>query len=129
MDNASSTAGFATQPSPDQADANGPPPDGPAKHAGEGHRFAVAGRLRVHVGGDTPRRGHQQQLLRRPGPVQLQERSNPAYDAFVGLDDLKVQTCQGGAGYNSWYGNGLVDAFNAVTHTPWAATQLLISRP
>jgi subtilisin family serine protease len=40
------------------------------------------------------------------------------YDAFVGLDDLKVQTCQGGAGYNSWYGDGLVDAFTAVTHTP-----------
>jgi len=42
----------------------------------------------------------------------------PGYAAFVGSDDLKVQTCQGGTGYNSWYGNGLVDAFNAVTHTP-----------
>ncbi len=40
------------------------------------------------------------------------------YDTFLGLDDLKVQTCQGGTAYNSWYGNGLVNAFNAVTHTP-----------
>jgi hypothetical protein len=29
-----------------------------------------------------------------------------------------VQSCQGGAGYNSWYGKGQVNAFNAVTHTP-----------
>jgi subtilisin family serine protease len=39
------------------------------------------------------------------------------YDTFVGLDDLKVQTCQGGPSYNSWYGHGQVNAFNAVTHS------------
>jgi subtilisin family serine protease len=39
------------------------------------------------------------------------------YDSFLGLDDLKVQTCQGGPTYNSWYGNGQVNALNAVTHS------------
>jgi subtilisin family serine protease len=39
------------------------------------------------------------------------------YEAIVGLDDLKVQTCQGGNGDNSWYGHGLVDALAAVTHS------------
>jgi subtilisin family serine protease len=29
-----------------------------------------------------------------------------------------LATCQGGAGYNSFYGHGQVNAFNAVTHTP-----------
>jgi subtilisin family serine protease len=38
------------------------------------------------------------------------------YDTFPGLDDLKVQTCQGGTGRNSWYGNGQVNALTAVTH-------------
>jgi lantibiotic leader peptide-processing serine protease len=38
------------------------------------------------------------------------------YDTFLGLDDLKVQTCEGGPAYNSWYGNGQVNALNAVTH-------------
>jgi subtilisin family serine protease len=41
----------------------------------------------------------------------------PGYAAFVGVNDLQPQTCQGGPGYNSWYGNGLVNAFAAVTHT------------
>jgi subtilisin family serine protease len=40
----------------------------------------------------------------------------PGYDAFVGLDDLQPQTCQGGDGHNSWYGSGQADALNAVTH-------------
>jgi subtilisin family serine protease len=39
------------------------------------------------------------------------------YDTFLGLDDLKVQTCQGGPSNNSWYGNGQVNAFRAVTHS------------
>jgi subtilisin family serine protease len=39
------------------------------------------------------------------------------YDTFVGVDDLKVQTCQGGPTSNSWYGHGQVNAFNAVTHS------------
>jgi subtilisin family serine protease len=40
------------------------------------------------------------------------------YLNFVGVDDGQVQTCQGGFGYNSWYGNGQVNALSAVTHTP-----------
>ena len=39
------------------------------------------------------------------------------YDTFLGVDDLKVQTCQGGPTANSWYGHGQVNAFNAVTHS------------
>jgi subtilisin family serine protease len=39
------------------------------------------------------------------------------YDTFLGLDDLKVQTCQGGPAYNSWYGHGQVNALSAVTHS------------
>jgi hypothetical protein len=27
------------------------------------------------------------------------------------------QVCQGGPGFNSWYGNGQVNAFSAVTHS------------
>jgi lantibiotic leader peptide-processing serine protease len=42
----------------------------------------------------------------------------PGYSAFVGLNSGLPQTCQGGTGHNSWYGNGQVNAFNAVTHTP-----------
>ena len=37
-----------------------------------------------------------------------------AYLSFLGLDDGKVQTCQGGAGYNSWYGHGQVNALSAI---------------
>ncbi len=34
----------------------------------------------------------------------------------VGTQSGRSQTCSGGAGHNSWYGNGQVDALNAVTH-------------
>jgi subtilisin family serine protease len=34
---------------------------------------------------------------------------------FPGTQSGTPQTCQGGAGHNSWYGNGQVDALNAVT--------------
>ncbi len=37
------------------------------------------------------------------------------YLSFLGVNSGLVQQCQGGPGYNSWYGNGEVDAFNAVT--------------
>jgi len=33
-------------------------------------------------------------------------------------DGRYLATCQGGAGYNSFYGHGQVNAFNAITHTP-----------
>jgi lantibiotic leader peptide-processing serine protease len=42
----------------------------------------------------------------------------PGYSSFVSLNSGLPQTCQGGTGHNSWYGNGQVNAFNAVTHTP-----------
>jgi subtilisin family serine protease len=35
----------------------------------------------------------------------------------VGTESLAFYACQGGPGYNSWYGNGQVNAFNAVTHS------------
>jgi len=35
----------------------------------------------------------------------------------VGIDSGLFFPCQGGTGHNSWYGNGQVNAFNAVTHT------------
>jgi subtilisin family serine protease len=41
----------------------------------------------------------------------------PGYAAFTGFNSGLPQVCQGGPGYNSWYGNGQVNAFNAVTHT------------
>jgi subtilisin family serine protease len=37
------------------------------------------------------------------------------YLAVLGVNSGAVQHCVGGPGYNSWYGNGEVDAFNAVT--------------
>jgi subtilisin family serine protease len=42
----------------------------------------------------------------------------PTYESFfgVGTESGTFAQCQGGPGYNSWYGNGQVDAFNAVTH-------------
>jgi len=42
----------------------------------------------------------------------------PGYSSFVGVNSGQPQTCQGGTGHNSWYGNGQVNALNAVTHSP-----------
>jgi subtilisin family serine protease len=39
------------------------------------------------------------------------------YLTFTGVNSGAVQSCQGGPGHNSWYGNGQADAYNAVTHT------------
>lgn len=39
------------------------------------------------------------------------------YAPFPSVSDGAPQTCQGGTGYNSWYGHGQVNALNAVTHT------------
>jgi subtilisin family serine protease len=63
----------------------------------------------------------------RPGQVEalLQQTADsqacpetlpPGYAAIVGSQSGTPQTCQGGAGHNSWYGPGQVDALNAVTH-------------
>jgi subtilisin family serine protease len=40
-----------------------------------------------------------------------------AYLSFLGVDDGKVQSCQGGPTYNSWYGKGQVNALSAINHT------------
>jgi subtilisin family serine protease len=44
----------------------------------------------------------------------------PTYESFfgVGTESGQFYACQGGPGYNSWYGNGQVNALNAVTHNP-----------
>jgi hypothetical protein len=39
------------------------------------------------------------------------------YLDYTGTNSGAVQECQGGPGYNSWYGNGQVNALKAVTHT------------
>jgi hypothetical protein len=41
----------------------------------------------------------------------------PGYAAFTSVNNGAPHVCQGGTGYNSWYGHGQVDALNAVTHT------------
>jgi subtilisin family serine protease len=38
----------------------------------------------------------------------------PGYLSFTGTNSGAVQRCQGGSGFNSWYGNGQVDAANAI---------------
>ena len=38
-----------------------------------------------------------------------------AYDFFPAVDGGALQTCQGGPGYNSWYGHGQVNALSAVS--------------
>ncbi|MDX6448255.1 MAG: lantibiotic leader peptide-processing serine protease [Gaiellaceae bacterium] len=44
----------------------------------------------------------------------------PTYESFfgTGTESGLFYPCQGGPGYNSWYGNGQVDALNAVLHDP-----------
>jgi len=37
------------------------------------------------------------------------------YAPFPSFSNGAPQTCSGGAGYNSWYGNGIVNALSAVT--------------
>jgi subtilisin family serine protease len=63
-----------------------------------------------------------------PGAVQayLDQTADPqpcpttlpaGYAGFTGVNSGLPQVCQGGTGHNSWYGNGQVNAFNAVTHS------------
>ena len=40
------------------------------------------------------------------------------YDPFPSVSNDAPQTCEGGSGYNSWYGHGQVNALSAVTHSP-----------
>jgi subtilisin family serine protease len=65
----------------------------------------------------------------RPGQVEafMQQTADPQacpetfpavpvpYLSFTGTQSGAVQSCQGGPGHNSWYGNGQVDALGAVT--------------
>jgi subtilisin family serine protease len=52
----------------------------------------------------------------QPCPVFLPDSFNGIpYLAVTGANSGAVQSCQGGEGYNSWYGNGQVDALAAVT--------------
>ena len=41
----------------------------------------------------------------------------PGYAAVVGTQSGRPQICDGGPGHTSWYGDGQVDALNAVTHS------------
>jgi lantibiotic leader peptide-processing serine protease len=76
-------------------------------------------------GNATMQPGHVSSIVQatadeQPCPTELPT-TNPvdgrSYLSFIGVDDEKVQTCEGGAGQNSWYGRGQVNALNAVTHT------------
>jgi len=40
------------------------------------------------------------------------------YDPFPQTENGKPESCEGGTGYNSWYGHGEVNALNAITHSP-----------
>jgi subtilisin family serine protease len=40
------------------------------------------------------------------------------YAPFPQFSNGEPQVCQGGTGYNSWYGHGQVNALSAVTHAP-----------
>jgi lantibiotic leader peptide-processing serine protease len=64
----------------------------------------------------------------RPGAVEayLTQTADPqpcpsavpaGYETFTSVSNGAPQVCQGGTGHNSWYGNGQVNALNAVTHT------------
>jgi lantibiotic leader peptide-processing serine protease len=44
-------------------------------------------------------------------------RAGQPYLSYLNALSGAVQSCQGGPGHNSWYGNGRADAYNAVTKT------------
>src|SRR5262249_46528669 len=55
-------------------------------------------------------------IIQRTADAQPCPDTLPAgYLDHIGVDDEQVQTCQGGSGHNSWYGNGQVNALNAVS--------------
>ena len=56
-------------------------------------------------------------LTQTADPQPCPEEFPAGYLAVLGVNSGAVQECQGGPAYNSWYGNGEVDAFNAVTHS------------
>ena len=84
---------------------------------------------RYHIGRDVSRYGrlagsddatmkddHVAHVLRKTADAQpCPGTLPPGYDAFVGVDDGKAQSCEGGKNHNSWYGDGQVNALAAVT--------------
>jgi lantibiotic leader peptide-processing serine protease len=54
-------------------------------------------------------------LTQTADPQACPEEFPAGYLAVLGLNSGAVQQCQGGPDYNSWHGNGEVDALNAVT--------------
>jgi lantibiotic leader peptide-processing serine protease len=54
-------------------------------------------------------------LTETADPQACPETFPTGYLTILGVNSGLVQSCQGGSGYNSWYGNGEVDALNAVT--------------
>ena len=54
-------------------------------------------------------------ISRTADPQDCPDTLPPNYLAFLGQNSGLVQHCDGGPGFNSWYGNGQADAFNAVT--------------
>jgi hypothetical protein len=62
----------------------------------------------------------------RPGQVasiiQPTADSHLCPDSYAGyppqMSNGEPQSCSGGAGNNSWYGRGIVNALSAITHTP-----------
>jgi subtilisin family serine protease len=54
-------------------------------------------------------------LTQTADPQACPEEFPAGYLAVLGVNSGAVQQCQGGPAYNSWYGNGEVDALNAVT--------------
>ena len=87
------------------------------------HAAGVAALIVSRFGdASNPQNGHM-----RPEQVAayLQQSADPqvcpgslptGYETFTAVDNDAPQECQGGSGHTSWYGNGEVDAFNAVTH-------------
>jgi len=79
------------------------------------HATGVAALIISQYGHVAP--GQVQAILQGTADPQACPGTLPAgYLAFLGVNDEKVQTCEGGPGHNSWYGSGQVDALNAVTH-------------
>jgi lantibiotic leader peptide-processing serine protease len=87
------------------------------------HAAGVAALIISRYGdADTPqngklRPGQVEALLQQTADSQACPETLPAgYAAIVGTQSGTPQTCTGGPGHNSWYGEGQVDALNAVTH-------------
>ena len=56
-------------------------------------------------------------MIRQTADPQPCPNTLPAGYAAFTRPSGSLQLCQGGMGQNSWYGNGQVNALNAVTHT------------